>query len=197
VTDRPFPPKDIATRQPNITTVAAGTTIYRIYPASFGSIYFDAGTTGRLNAPDGAYGVLYAAAARDGAFAESLLRNVGRTALDDALLTVKGLVTIRATGALHLASLYGPGLTVLGATAEVTHSGVMSYDLSQAWSKALHDHPAKVDGIAYRSRHDDDEICYAIFERARGKLSVDAEQADLHQPWIWPLLTKYRVRFMT
>lgn len=195
MTDRPFPPSDIATRKPNITTIAAGMTIYRIYTSKFGSIYFDTGSTGRLNAPDGSFGVLYAAATRDGAFAESFLRNVGRTALDDALLSVKALVTIRSAEALNLASLHGPGLTVLGATAEVSHSGVTSYDLSQAWSKALHDHPANLDGIAYRSRHDDDEICYGIFDRAREKLIIEAEQVDLHQAWVWPLLTKYRVRF--
>ncbi len=46
--------------------------------------------------------------------------------------------------------------------------------------------------IGYRSRHDDDEICYGIFDRAHEKLTVEMEQPDLHQAWIWPLLTKYR-----
>ena len=193
---RPFPPADIANRNPDVTTIAAAATIYRIYPSAYGSIFFDTGSTGRLNAPDRSYGVLYAAEARDGAFAESFLRRVGRTALDDGLLAAKGLVTIRLLQPLRLASLFGPGLTILGATAEVTHSGVTSYDLSQSWSKALHDHPANLDGIAYRSRHDDNEICYAIFDRAALKLAVDEERADLHQDWVWPLLTKYRVSFM-
>ncbi len=196
MTVRPFPPADLASRNPNITKVAAGTTIYRIYPSQFGSIYYDAGPTGRLNAPDGSYGVLYAAEARDGAFAESVLRTVGRTALDDEFLAAKGLVTLRLEQPLSLCSLFGPGLSILGATAEVTHSGVESYDLSQTWSKALHDHPANFDGVAYRSRHDDNEICYAIFDRARTKLTISAEQGDLHQDWVWRLLTKYRVSFM-
>jgi hypothetical protein len=37
--------------------------LHRFYTAAFDSIYFDRGRDGRLNAPDGTYGVLYTAKA--------------------------------------------------------------------------------------------------------------------------------------
>ena len=40
-----------------------------------------------------------------------------------------------------------------------------AHTLSRVWSAALHDHPAKVDGIIYPSRLND-EVNLAVFERA-------------------------------
>ncbi len=197
MTARPFPPADIATREPIIEIVATGTEMCRFYSNSHGSIYFAMDAAGRLNAPDGSYGTLYAARAADGAFAEIFLRNVGMTALNPVMVGAKGMVRIAALKDLRFACLYGPGLSILGATAEVTHSSITAYDLSQAWSKAIYDHPADVDGIAYRSRHDDNEICYAIFDRAQLKIKVSREQTDLDEEWFWELLVKYKVGFLS
>ncbi len=196
MTARPFPPADIATRVPIIETLAAGTIIYRFYSNGFDPVYFPEDTGGRLNAPDGAYGTLYAARSTGGAFAETFLRNAGKTLIDDAIVKKKGMVELRLVAELYLACLHGPGLAILGATAEVTHAGLSSYDLSQAWSKSLHDHPAGIDGIAYRSRHDDDEICFAIFDRAAPKLALQLQQAEIDQPWFWDLVDRYRVSYL-
>lgn len=57
--------------------------------------------------------------------------------------------------------------------------GGLPYDAPQAWSAALHDHPLQAQGIAYTARHDDAEVCYAIFERAAGALTLDAASEDL------------------
>jgi hypothetical protein len=46
---------------------------------------------------------------------------------------------IEATLPLMLIKLAGPGLAILGATAEVTRGG-LAYDVPQAWSKALRLH---------------------------------------------------------
>lgn len=52
-------------------------------------MFFDLGQGGRLNAPDGAYGVLYAAADAHGAFADTFLRQPGRQQIPDDLLAAK------------------------------------------------------------------------------------------------------------
>ena len=57
----------------------------------------------------------------------------------------------------------GPGLAKIGATSAVATG---PYDVARIWSRAIHDHTAVPDGIAYRTKHEDDEICIALFDRA-------------------------------
>ena len=47
-----------------------------------------------------------------------------------------------------------------------------SYDLSQRWALAFHEHPDQPDGILYRSRHDPSRLCAAIFDRAADALTA-------------------------
>jgi hypothetical protein len=90
----------------------------------------------------------------------------GRILIDAGLLRRKAYVRLEITAGLELIRLAGPSLAILSATAEVVHGG-LPYDAPQAWSKALFDHPLHSDGIAYYARHDDEGLCYAIFDRAR------------------------------
>ncbi|WP_244635274.1 RES family NAD+ phosphorylase [Methylosinus sp. C49] len=158
----------------------------------FDSIHFDRSRDGRLNAPDASYGVLYVAENLRGAFAETFLRAPGRTLLPLDLLRRKARVRLRVTRELRLIELRGYGLARVGATAEITHGG-LPYDAPQAWSKALHDHPLMVDGIAYSARHDDEALCYALFDRAAGDLEEIAIERDLDQDWFWELAERYGV----
>ena len=59
--------------------------------------------------------------------------------------------------------LHGSSLKRLGTTAETT-SG--PYTISQAWSQAIHHHPASVDGIRYWSSRDNALFCFAFFDRS-------------------------------
>lgn len=174
----PHPPADLAARAPLTATLAEGTELHRFYPAGLEPIYFDRSLAGRLNAPDGRFGVLYAAAKPEGAFAETFLRTPGRTLLAPDLIAAKGQAHLKCLRPLTFIQLHGPGLARLGATAEVTHGG-LPYDAPQAWSAALQDHPVQADGIAYTARHDDAEVCYAIFERAAPALALAAKIEDL------------------
>jgi len=174
----PRPPADLAGRTPLTLTLTTGTELHRFYPAGLEPIYFDNSLSGRLNAPDGRYGVLYAAARPQGAFAETFLRTPGKTLLAPELIAAKGQALLRTLRPLTLIQLHGPGLARLGATAEVTHGG-LPYDAPQAWSAALHDHPLQADGVAYTARHDDAEVCYAIFDRAATALTLEAKTEDL------------------
>ncbi len=77
----PLPSADLNRRKPRILELPSGTELHRFYKLIYEPIYFDASRLGRFNAPDGIYGVLYAAKTIDGAFAETFLREAGRTLL--------------------------------------------------------------------------------------------------------------------
>ena len=170
---RPLPPADLASRDLPIEAVPAGATLVRIHQTGLGSLHF--GTTGgnRFDDPGGGYGVCYAARTLTGAFAETCLRRVGASLVSLAGLAVRSATELRVTSGLRLVALHGPGLARLGATAAVS-SG--TYNLSQPWSRALHQHPNAPDGILYRSNHDNGEFCAALFDRCRGRLEEGASR---------------------
>lgn len=188
----PLPPPNIASRSPRIVTVAARAILHRFYSKAYAPIFFDRSNGGRLNAPDGSYGVLYAAETVNGAFAETFLRQPGRQQIPDDLLAAKAYVRLRAVRKLSFIKLMGTGLAPLGATAEVTHGG-LPYDVPQAWSAALDAHPVRADGIAYTARHDDSAVCYAVFERASDGVDESDRDPDLDADWFWDIAEDYDV----
>jgi hypothetical protein len=187
-----LPPADINARPLRFTTIRITTTLYRFYRRGRDPIHFDRSIMGRFNSPDAAFGVLYAAQYRRGAFAETFLRESGRTLLPTDLIESRALVSLRPTRALRVVNLHGPGLAVLGATAEIT-SSPQPYDTPQAWAAALHDHPGAFDGIAYRSRHDNGQVCYALFDRRAPITEVDRDEMLLDADWFNSLLNRYSV----
>ncbi|GEO81449.1 RES family NAD+ phosphorylase [Pararhodospirillum oryzae] len=186
----PRPPADLATRTPRRITLPEGTRLHRFHPAGLGALYFDRSREGRFNAPDGSYGVLYVARERAGAFAETFLRSPGARLIDPGLMRRKAYVCFEVLRPLTLIEFTGPGLAVVGATAEVSHRG-LPYDVPQAWSKALRDHPVKADGLAYTARHDETAQCHALFDQASGALGVCAAEATLDVDWFWQLAEDY------
>lgn len=188
----PLPPADLASRDPELVTLRAGTIVHRFYTEKNEPIYFDPSLDGRLNAPDGSYGVLYCARETSGAFAETFLRSPGRRLIDTSLLGRKAYVRLQVRSELKLIKLAGSGLAVLGATAEVVHGG-LPYDVPQAWSKALFGHRINADGIAYYARHDDEALCYAIFDRASAGVTEVERNPNLDQDWFWQLALRYKV----
>jgi len=188
----PPPPPDLDSRNPELLQLPAGTIIHRFYTSEYEPVFFDPGLSGRLNAPDGSYGVLYCAKDPSGAFAETFLRTPGRRLIDADLLRRKAYARLQVQSELSLIRLAGPGLAILGATAEVVHGG-LPYAVPQAWSKALFNHPTAADGIAYHARHDDEALCYAIFDRAGAAVAEVERETDLDQDWFWQLALKYRV----
>lgn len=188
----PFPPSDIAGRTPRLVRIPAGTDLERFFNKGLAPIFHDRSLEGRLNAPDGSYGVLYAASRTRGAFAETFLRTPGRRMLDSGLLSRKARVTLEATRELTLIDFDGPGLAVLGATAEVVH-GSPPYACPHAWSASLHAHPQGADGIAYSARHDPHETCYALFDRSAAAVRERSRDPNLDAEWFWQLAGVYDV----
>ena len=135
---------------------------------------------------------MYTAERPEGAFAETFLREPGRTLLPMDLVQAKAYARLAIERPLTLVRLSGPGLGRLGATAEVLHGG-LPYDVPQAWSKAVREHPLKPDGIAYRARHDDDAICYTFFEATSAIRATDGGTKDLDVDWFWRIALAYGV----
>lgn len=192
----PLPPADIDKRDLLFHDLAAGTILHRFYTAGpatnrYEPVFFDKGELGRFNAPDGSYGVLYAARSRSGAFAETFLRNPGGTLIPGDIIDKKAYVELRTTVGLRFIRFHGPGLFRLGATAEVTHCG-LPYTAPQQWSACLHAIKGeRFDGIAYRARHDDDEFCYAIFDHFPLKIVEKSRKINLDQNWFYKLFDRY------
>jgi hypothetical protein len=188
----PRPPPDLPARALDEIGLSAGALVHRFYSNAFAPVFYDRSRLGRMNAPHGEFGVLYAAESLAGAFAETFLRISGRTLLPLDLVRRKSLIRLRLTRPLRLVKFFGPGLAKLGATAEVTHGG-LPYDAPQAWSAALHALPPPFDGIAYRARHDDDAVCYALFDRAAPHIVKESDEIDLDKDWFWSLAELYGV----
>jgi hypothetical protein len=121
----------------------------------------------RFDAPSDEFGVLYASQSFDACVAETIVRDqfVGGSlplVLDIARIEARSVSTLTTpTGKLRLVDLTAP-LTHLGFTAQVLSDPV--YLAPNQWSRALHAHPASVDGIYFRSRYAN-EASIAIFDR--------------------------------
>ena len=188
----PTPPADLARRSPAFLDLPAKSELHRFHAAGYDPIFFDPSLKGRLNAPDGAYGVLYTAREIEGGFAEAFLRTPGRTILSPADLKTKAYALLATKKPLRVLRLAGPGLARVGATAEVVHGG-LPYTVPQAWSVALHAWRPAVDGIAYNARHDDTALCYALFDRARDAVREVKRLKALDRDWFWAVAEKYGV----
>ena len=193
----PPPPADLNRRRPRLRTFPTGTRLHRFHTReregrALDPIYYDSALSGRLNAPDGSYGVLYVAVSASGAFAETFLRTPGRTLLDPNLLAAKAYAELTLTRDLVVLELHGPGAAAIGATAELTHAPP-PYVTPQAWSKALHVHPCAADALSYRARHNDNEICLAIFDRAADAVAVVRREENLDADWLWLLAEEHGV----
>jgi hypothetical protein len=93
-----------------------------------------------------------------------------RTLVTFATATRRSSGTRHALNPLRLADLTGAALKRLGGNGAL--STITPYDTPQAWSRAVHHHPTQVDGIVYVSRHLNDRLAVAVFDRAAKKLGT-------------------------
>lgn len=144
---------------------------YRSHPTRRDAVYFGRKGAYRFDAPDGEYGVLYVGANPHVAFIESFQIAGIHPAVTESKLKDRSLSRIRARGAVRLVNLAESGaLTKIGADARIFTA---SYTVSQRWSRAIHDHPDKPDGILYRPRHDPARIAAAIFDRIAERVTAE------------------------
>ena len=126
---------------------------------------------------DGEFATCYMAENTLAAFAETFLRE-GRVKLvmvDE--LEARQWSRLQVVAPLTLVSCHGSALTTLQTTSAIS-SG--AYSRSRAWAAALHSHPDGPDGLRYRSRHNDDQFCNALFDRAAASVRVIETLPLLH-----------------
>jgi hypothetical protein len=163
----PPPPEWLAEISLPIVEIQAGQVLHRVHRSSLDPIFFgpapNVPPTNRFDSASGRFGVLYAGLTLRGALAETLVRNPQRlmVAMTDIIgRSISGLASNRP---LRIVRLYGAGLQTVGTDNSISTG---PYDPCGLWSDALWDHPDRPDGLAYQSRHDSSEVCFAIFDRA-------------------------------
>lgn len=169
----PPPPKNLRARKLPIATIDAGTPFFRVHRTAHDPIFFGPGEgrspTYRFDPQSGRFGVLYCAPDPDAALIETLLRNPQRLTVDYREIATRSLSRLSANRALKLVVATGQNLSRLGTTAALSTG---PYAPCGQWADALFDHPQAPDGILYASRHNPDERCLALFDRADIRLSV-------------------------
>jgi hypothetical protein len=162
----PPPPDWLNSAALPITSIPAGELLHRVHRTRHGPVFFGPGAgvppTYRFDSATGRFGVLYVGASLNGALAETILRNPQRLMVAMSEITTRSATKLACDRGLRVVTMHGPGLQALG-TDNAISTG--PYEPCGAWADALWDHPEQPDGIAYLSRHDPDEVCFALFER--------------------------------
>ncbi|WP_223164547.1 RES family NAD+ phosphorylase [Massilia rubra] len=156
--------------------------LVRVSGHTSGEPYFGRSGANRFDDPDSgsptAFGTCY--------FGEGLLVAVAETLLHDVRPKngryyivadrIESRFVLSFAGApLMLADFTGAALKRLGLHAGF--SGTASYKKTQRWSKAIHDHPAHVDGFVYMARHLNTGRAFVLFDRAKPKIHLDGALA--------------------
>ncbi len=167
---------------------------FRSYPAGRDPIYFGRAGKHRFDAPGGEFGTLYVGQGVHCVFVETFGHQTGEADfVTSQALEARALARIEPQRPLRLVDLSGSGLARLRADARLT-SGAVS--VAQRWALAFSQHPDRPDGIYYRSRHDPDRVCAAIFDRAQPVLESKilgrfADQAN--EKVLGEILDTYRI----
>lgn len=187
----PLPPGDLHTYDLPLAT-CSGPWV-RIHGRFPDPLYFGKRCAYRFDDPASLYGVLYAGDQLAGAFIEvfgdrrSRFRAIAYSELQGVHVS-----QLEATRPLRLVDLRGPGVTFLPG-ADGGLSAMRSYAPTQAWSAALHAHPAFPDGIVYRARRDLEQTSVAIFERAGPALRCTDTSFLLEDPGFEAVLDRYEI----
>lgn len=169
-TSAPGPHPDPAERLDSVSLPLKSATQpwFRSHRAGYEPLYFGRTRRNRFDAPGGEFGTLYVRQDLHCVFLETFGHSTGEVDfVTRAELEARALVSIETRRPLRLVDLSGRGLARLRADARLC-TGSMT--VSQRWALALQRHPDEPDGIYYRSRHDPDRYCAAIFDRASNAL---------------------------
>jgi hypothetical protein len=156
----PGPPREF--KKGSITVTEFNDSLFRTHSVLRAPVFFGRGASNRFDAPDRSYGVLYAGGDPFCAFIETFTRAAGTRIITTTELERQALSELRAVRPLRLIDLTQSGaLLRIGADARLFSA---EHDVAQRWSKSLHDHPIRLDGILYPSRLDPEKHGIALFE---------------------------------
>lgn len=181
-------------------TLPAGTELIKIHQKSYGPIWFSPAPgkppAYRFDAPAGQHRIMYTAREIDGAFVETVLRKPTGRILGRGFVEDRAWTTLKAKRPLVLAKLYDEGLLWHGTDANI--GSVDKYDEPGAMAVALHAAFPTLDGIAWRARHDNGQLCYALFDRVKADLEiVSTKRFEDHWAEVERLMDKYGAHFDT
>ncbi len=146
--------------------ISAGAPLLRIHETTRSPVWFGPapGTLPRyrFDAPTGEFRTLYCARNLTGAFAETMFRRATRV-LSRSFVEARAWSIIAPNRILRVAKLYDEGLVRHGVTADICAGD--DYAESRRFARDLFTKFPDVDGIAYRARHNNGQICYALFDR--------------------------------
>lgn len=129
----------------------------------------------RFDAPNGEYRTLYAAATVAGAFVETVLRRANRL-ISRTDVEQRAWSVLETNRPIKVAQLFGEGLIFHGVTSDICAGD--DYRASQSLARDLFSTFDDLDGIAYRARHNNDEFCFALFDRLD---LADLKAVELHR----------------
>ena len=180
----------MASRERPITDISEGETLHRVHAANREARFYGKGdATWRWDDPHGNYGVFYLGLTQDGPFAETLFRRPTQKAVVWSEIEKRRFARFRAIEPLRLADVHGKGLgwedVTVGEIA-TDHDGKTypgAYAKTQAISANVHA-TTDLDGVAYRSRLDPDQLCVALFDRADHKIELIAKGEPIDRTWV-------------
>lgn len=201
----PFPPADLHSRPLPTRKIRAGSWGHRSHDPAKGVIWFGpegATPAYRFDDPRGVYKVCYIGEKPLAAFVETFLRELPTRTVTEKSLRSRVISTVRFVREVVVVRAYGKGLAQLGTTAALGGaklSGAANpYEHSQAWSRAIYDHPDGVGGLEFRSSHDDDLRCLALFDRTRTSVA-DGRDAQIiweNRKLILEAIERYQIEIL-
>ena len=185
------PPADLDQRTLPIKLVSGS--IFRIHRTSLDGLFFGKNESERFDDPFGQYGVLYAALQPEAALAEVFLRQLSLMLVQEISLQERSITEIHVNR-LQCVDISGSGLRRVSCDNRIATEKPCR-TVGQ-WSRAFFLHPQKPDGIIYRSRHNPQFKCLAIFDRCQPNVSLGPTvplMTGTRRSWTIRQITKYNL----
>jgi hypothetical protein len=187
----PAPPADLVSRDLPLTHVSGR--LYRVHRSNLSGLFFGKSGRSRFDDPQKQFGVLYAALKPEAAFAEALLRQLERMLILESALAERALSVIQLAP-ISCVNLTAHGLRRLSCDNRIADE--LPYRTPGLWSRAFFEHPQKPAGILYRSRHNPQLTCVAVFSNFEKQLKLERTTRLLNpglRAWTGTQLRKYRI----
>lgn len=155
-----------------LTTVPAGTSVWRIHSATRGAADLNptprprVRSGGRFDSLDGSYAYLYIGGSPAAAVAETLCRNLpvdqSPRLIPRAQVIGRVLSELQITRPLRVVDLTGTGAARINAGVWLTKCDPSGYLHTRRWAAAILAANPGVDGVQYRPRHDENTLSWML-----------------------------------
>ena len=174
----PPPPTDLADRK--VPLLEFRETMFRTFRLSRPPFFFGCTGSNRFDSPDNSYEVLYAGLDAFCAFVETFASAAGTRIVTTMALKEHGLTEFKARRPLRLIDVTQSGALVhIGADGNLFTG---DHEIPQLWSKALHGHPIKADGLVYPSRLDPVRHAIVLFGDRAPRLMTELHRESWYAP---------------